>query len=52
VRSQSSASRIALLNGLLGIRRAPGERTWRFFWLDFSGNSATFFPGATAPSIR
>ena len=52
VRSQSSARRIALLNGLIGIRRAPGERNWRFFWLDFPGTSAKLSPGATAPTIR
>ncbi|MDO8539276.1 MAG: hypothetical protein Q7S40_02465 [Opitutaceae bacterium] len=33
--------RFALGRGLIGIRRAPGERAWRLFWLDFPSKRAT-----------
>lgn len=32
--------RVALGGGLVGLKRAPGERTWRLFWLDFPGKHA------------
>jgi hypothetical protein len=31
--------RIAIGNGLFGIRRATGTRVWRMFWLDFPAKS-------------
>jgi hypothetical protein len=33
--------RIAIGNGLFGIRRVTGERAWRMFWLDFPAKSAS-----------
>ena len=33
--------RLALGRGLLGVKRAPGDRTWRLFWLDFPSKQAS-----------
>lgn len=41
VHTQPTGQRIALGNGLVGLRRHAGERAWRLFWLDFSSRPAT-----------
>ena len=48
VHSQPGGRRIALGNGLVGLRQTPGDRGWRLFWLDFSAPSATVTPPASA----
>ena len=52
VQSHAAAHRIALLNGVIGIRRNSGERTWRLFWLDFPGISPKLSPTAPATTDR
>jgi len=47
VQTDSRQQRIALGNGLIGLKRTPGTRAWRFFWLDFSHRSTEDNP-ATA----
>jgi len=41
VRRAPAGDRIALLLGLVGLRRAPGQRAWRPFWFDFPTASPT-----------
>jgi hypothetical protein len=41
VTTQPAEQRVALGRGLLGMKRAPGERAWRLFWLDFPAKPAT-----------
>jgi hypothetical protein len=36
VESRPAGRRIALGNGLLGLKRSPATGGWRFFWFDFS----------------
>jgi len=52
VQSHAAAHRIALLNGVIGIRRNSGERMWRLFWLDFPGISPKLSPTAPATTDR
>lgn len=47
VQTDSTRQRIALGNGVLGLKRRPGERLWRLFLFDFSRkptNKATATP--------
>jgi hypothetical protein len=48
VQRKPSERRIAIGNGLFGAKRAAGERSWRFFWLDFPPKPATIPTAATA----
>ncbi len=36
----TTAERISLARGLVGLRRPAGERAWRVFWLDFPSEAA------------
>ena len=40
VQTDSREQRIALGNGLIGLKRTPGTHAWHFFWLDFSPATA------------
>ncbi|HEY0945544.1 MAG TPA: hypothetical protein VGD81_09765, partial [Opitutaceae bacterium] len=39
VEAQPQEQRIALGNGLIGLKRAPGERAWRLFFGQFAKKS-------------
>jgi hypothetical protein len=41
VTAQPTEQRLSVGNGLIGMKRAPGERAWRLFWLDFPAKHAT-----------
>lgn len=45
VERRPAQERIALGNGLLGIRRRPGQRVWHLFWLDFHPQKGNNRPG-------
>jgi hypothetical protein len=45
---KSAERRIAIGNGLFGAKRLAGERTWKFFWLDFPSKLAPDSTAATA----
>lgn len=47
VARKADVQRIEIGNGLIGLKRRPGERAWRFIWLDFPEKKAT---SADAPS--
>lgn len=47
--ADAAQQRLALGNGLIGLRRRPGERVWRLFLFDFPSKAAMKAPQATSP---
>ena len=49
VESGPERRRIAIGSGLIGLKRGPGDRTWKLFLFDFSTKPAKKAPPADAP---
>ncbi|MBI2815066.1 MAG: hypothetical protein HYX71_12365 [Opitutae bacterium] len=49
VETGAERQRVTLGNGLLGLKRRPGERAWRLFLFDFSRKTTTKTAGAPPP---
>ncbi|AOS43777.1 hypothetical protein Verru16b_00835 [Lacunisphaera limnophila] len=49
VQTDTRQQRLALGSGLIGLRRKPGERTWRLFLFDFPTAAASKADQATTP---
>lgn len=46
VTRDAQQQRITIGNGLIGLRRETGARTWRMFWLDFPAKSVSTKPAS------